>query len=285
MYEKLNMNIHIYNIYYSLTTNMNIPTIDLNNIDSIINGIKCGFFYVDIDETDIDIIQAVLNKTINYFEQNTESKKLDKRTEYGLGYLEMGRKLKNKLVEMNESFTYRPDYYHNNKLLDEYMERMEKYATNVFTKIMHAMNIEYDNKIINPSFNTLNLLHYSKNEEIIGFDFDDLSSKQNQFGIQIGVHPHTDWGFFTFLVTNNEGLQILVDDTYITVPIEKNKFIVNIGDMCERLSGGKMKSTTHRVILGKEKYSIAYFFEPNIDTEICGLKFGDYLNKKIEENE
>ena len=72
-------------------------------------------------------------------------------------------------------------------------------------------------------------------------------------------------------------------------------FIVNIGDMLERWSNGKFKSTVHRVVTKpgttQKRLSAPFFFEPNYDTLVQSLpgtgepKFepvisGEYLKSK-----
>jgi isopenicillin N synthase-like dioxygenase len=131
---------------------------------------------------------------------------------------------------------------------------------------------------IKEPFITLNLIHYPATQ-----------SNVND-GIY-GIYPHSDWGFLTFLYTDEIGLQILNGDTWIDIPLEKNKFIINVGDMMEVLTCGKLKSTNHRVLVrNKEKYSIALFYEPNLNSIIKPyflnstygeIKFGEYVGNKI----
>ncbi len=86
---------------------------------------------------------------------------------------------------------------------------------------------------------------------------------------------HTDYGLVTILATDDvPGLQIHTDSVGWTdvAPLPKT-FIVNLGDMLERWTNGAFRSTLHRVIStsGRERYSIAYFFEPAFDAVVEAL--------------
>ena len=121
---------------------------------------------------------------------------------------------------------------------------------------------------------TLRLLHYPP----------QLSSmKEGVFG----CGAHSDYGMLTLLSTDgNSGLQVKKQDgTWLSVKASATDFVVNIGDMLERWTNGRYKSTLHRVVMTQEvtRYSIPFFFEPNFDcvveclpccvTEDCPPKF------------
>lgn len=57
---------------------------------------------------------------------------------------------------------------------------------------------------------------------------------------------------------------------WIEVPPRPGCFVVNIGNMMECWSGGRFRSTMHRVHppRGKDRYSIAYFASPSYDTRV-----------------
>ncbi|CAL5350350.1 unnamed protein product [Camellia sinensis] len=83
---------------------------------------------------------------------------------------------------------------------------------------------------------------------------------------------HSDFGLITLLATDDVfGLQICKDkdakpQKWEFVAPLKGAFIVNLGDMLERWSNCIFRSTLHRVVgNGQERYSIAYFVEPNHD--------------------
>lgn len=90
---------------------------------------------------------------------------------------------------------------------------------------------------------------------------------------EIGVGQHSDYGLLTVLKQDGVGgLQVLnaKDSRWVhCCPID-NAFVVNLGDMMERWTGNRFKSTIHRVVnlSPKERYSVPYFLEPNMDTII-----------------
>ncbi|KAK9814115.1 hypothetical protein WJX72_000846 [[Myrmecia] bisecta] len=86
-----------------------------------------------------------------------------------------------------------------------------------------------------------------------------------------GAGAHTDYGMLTLLATDkNPGLQICLDGQWQDVPPMPGMLIVNLGDMLERWTNGMFRSTLHRVIstCGCDRYSTAFFLEPNFDTVV-----------------
>ncbi|MEO0679849.1 MAG: 2-oxoglutarate and iron-dependent oxygenase domain-containing protein [Pseudomonadota bacterium] len=77
-----------------------------------------------------------------------------------------------------------------------------------------------------------------------------------------GISPHSDFECFTILLQGGPGLQVMnADDMWIEAPPIPGCFIVNIGDIFEAWSGGRFKSTQHRVInIGRERFSCPLFF-------------------------
>jgi len=79
-----------------------------------------------------------------------------------------------------------------------------------------------------------------------------------------GVAPHTDFGCLTLLLQELDGLEVWQNDTWITAPPIENTLVVNIGDLLEKWSNGRMPSTRHRVRNNthRDRYSIAMFHDP-----------------------
>ncbi len=89
-----------------------------------------------------------------------------------------------------------------------------------------------------------------------------------------GVGEHTDYGFLTLLwQDDNGGLEIRADHGWVEVPPNPNAFVCNIGDMLDRLTSGRYRSTPHRVRSphASDRIAIPFFFDPDWDARIDAL--------------
>jgi isopenicillin N synthase-like dioxygenase len=90
------------------------------------------------------------------------------------------------------------------------------------------------------------------------------------------VGEHTDYGLITILLITDKGLQVKSkQNEWINIDPIPGTFVVNIGDILERITGGLYKSTPHRAknTQGVSRYSIPYFFDPDWDAEISVMEF------------
>jgi isopenicillin N synthase-like dioxygenase len=91
-----------------------------------------------------------------------------------------------------------------------------------------------------------------------------------------GVAEHTDYGLLTMLAQDDRGgLQVKGssfrgDASWIDVDPVPNSFVCNIGDMLERMTGGRYRSTPHRVrnTSGRDRLSFPFFFDPSWDARV-----------------
>lgn len=94
---------------------------------------------------------------------------------------------------------------------------------------------------------------------------------------QIGCGAHTDWGALTLLAQDDAGgLQVQrADGGWIDVAPLPGAFVVNVGDMMQRWTNDRWRSTMHRVINkagGRDRWSIAYFFDLDAESVITPLQ-------------
>lgn len=63
------------------------------------------------------------------------------------------------------------------------------------------------------------------------------------------------------------------NSSWVDVTPNSSAYVVNVGDMLQMWTSGAYKSSLHRVInrTGKDRYSVPFFFDGNIDTKIIPL--------------
>jgi isopenicillin N synthase-like dioxygenase len=89
-----------------------------------------------------------------------------------------------------------------------------------------------------------------------------------------GVGEHTDYGLITLLAQDrNGGLQVRTRGTWVDVPADPYVFVVNIGDMLEKMTGGLYRSNPHRVrnLSGQDRLSFPLFVDPSWDARVTPL--------------
>lgn len=158
----------------------------------------------------------------------------------------------------------------------------------VLAKILKTES-EYFVRYHNGENVSLRLLHYPQT---------DASSIADG---QLGAGAHTDYGMITLLFQNGVGgLQVLDDGEWVDADPVDNTIVVNTGDLMERWTNGRFKSTLHRVQprTGQQsRSSIAMFVDPDSETPVEVLKSciddehpaqydkitaGEHIQQKIE---
>jgi len=93
-----------------------------------------------------------------------------------------------------------------------------------------------------------------------------------------GVAEHTDYGLLTLLAQDDQGgLQVRGPDGWIDVPPDPGALVVNLGDMLDRMTEGRYRSTAHRVrptASATDRLSFPFFFDPSWDAEVRPLPLG-----------
>ncbi len=117
---------------------------------------------------------------------------------------------------------------------------------------------------------------------------------------------HGDINLITLLMgASADGLQVLRrDGKWIPITALPEQLVVNVGDMLERLTNKKLKSTIHRVVnppralMNKPRYSIPFFMHPRSEMNLAALPgcvstdqpklwdditAGNFLNQRLRE--
>jgi isopenicillin N synthase-like dioxygenase len=90
---------------------------------------------------------------------------------------------------------------------------------------------------------------------------------------------HGDINLITLLMgASADGLQVLRrDGKWIPITALPDQLVVNVGDMLERLTNGKLRSTIHRVVnppretMNQPRYSIPFFMHPRSEMSLTAL--------------
>ncbi|HYG03666.1 MAG TPA: 2-oxoglutarate and iron-dependent oxygenase domain-containing protein [Chryseosolibacter sp.] len=90
---------------------------------------------------------------------------------------------------------------------------------------------------------------------------------------------HGDINLITLLMgASADGLQVLRrDGTWIPITALPEQLVVNVGDMLERLTNKKLKSTIHRVVnpprelMHTPRYSVPFFMHPRSEMDLTAL--------------
>ncbi len=122
----------------------------------------------------------------------------------------------------------------------------------------------------------------------------------------VRAEQHEDINLITLLVgASADGLQVLnKNNEWVSVTALPEQIVVNVGDMLQRLTNNKLKSTTHRVVNPPKefwhtsRFSIPFFLHPRSDMRLDCLPScisenhpisyepitaGDYLNERLME--
>jgi isopenicillin N synthase-like dioxygenase len=110
------------------------------------------------------------------------------------------------------------------------------------------------------------------NEAHINLRFLHYPPQETDDPEQFGQGPHTDNSFITFLAREDTpGLAVrLPTGEWLSPPLIDGTFLVNLGNVMKRWSNDRFLSTPHGVVndSGRDRYSIAFFYSPNIHARI-----------------
>jgi isopenicillin N synthase-like dioxygenase len=180
--------------------------------------------------------------------------------------------------------------------LDVY-QRLEKTGVQMLRAIalyLHLPEDYFDKKVYHGN-SILRPIHYFPIEDPDAVPADAVRAAE-----------HGDINLITLLMgASADGLQVLRrDGKWIPITALPEQLVVNVGDMLERLTNKKLKSTIHRVVnpprsdMKKPRYSIPFFMHPRSEMSLAALPncvdaqhpklweditAGEFLNERLRE--
>lgn len=117
---------------------------------------------------------------------------------------------------------------------------------------------------------------------------------------------HEDINLITLLIgASADGLEVLTrSNEWLPIKAHHSDIVVNVGDMLQRLTNNKLRSTTHRVVnpprelMKTSRYSVPFFLHPRSDMDLTSLDScvdeahpkvytdmtaGEYLDERLRE--
>lgn len=187
-----------------------------------------------------------------------------------------------------------PDFY---PITSDIYKKLEASGAQILKAIAVYLGLPenyFDDKIHNGN-SILRCLHY--------FPITDPDALPPD-AVRAGAHE--DINLITLLIgASADGLEVLTrDGSWYAVKAEGEDVVVNVGDMLQRLTNGKLKSTTHRVVnpprelMGNSRYSVPFFLHPRSEMDLTSLPStidaehpkmfsditaGEYLDERLRE--
>lgn len=274
-------------MHRTLEADMNIPVIDFSRFDEgpdrraeLAQEIyeaasQVGFMGVKNLGIDQEMLQQVYQASEHFFSRSTTEKQKHGYTNAAdnFGFLGMDQESLDPTTppDLKETFTMRAPFKHAvgdtrwpsaefRDLMLEFYEHSLSQAFKLLSVFCHSLEVPEDffEQGFSGENTALRLLYYPTRGAEVSSD------------LQLGAGAHTDYGVITLLFQDEAGgLEVRgADGDWIPVEPEEGVIIINTGDLIERWTNGKFRSTEHRVqpkIGQEERYSIALFIDPDND--------------------
>jgi isopenicillin N synthase-like dioxygenase len=208
-------------------------------------------------------------------------------------YVEDGDIIKNEYPD-NVSIEEHPEF---NGVTKEVYQKLEKAGKQILNAISVYLGLPvnyFEDKVHNGN-SILRGIHYFPIENPDALPAD---------AVRAGAHE--DINLITLLIgASADGLEVLTQQgEWFAIKAQGEDIVVNVGDMLQRLTNNKLRSTTHRVVnppremMKNSRYSVPFFLHPKsgmdlscldlcIDTEhpkaYEDISAGEYLDERLRE--
>jgi isopenicillin N synthase-like dioxygenase len=250
-----------------------------------------GFFYLANHGVPADAIQGAVDAAATFFaldaEEKNRSAAIDHRGYIGIGDAKMQGA---SLSDYKESYVVGlelaaddptvlageklrgpnrwPRAPHFRQAINRYFDEIAKCGADLLRAVAVSLgqSADFFADKYNKPLQRLNIIHYPPHPANAALE-------------QFGGAAHTDYGCITLLWQDrNGGLQVQDRTTgeWIDATPVDGTLIINVGDLLERWSNKRFMSMPHRVVnrSGKERYSMATFFDPDFSALADPRAFG-----------
>lgn len=309
---------------------MNIPVVDLsdflsgdvNRKQKFVNELgkayeEVGFVAVKNHGISDDLIADLYKYVQEFFALPTEIKlKYEKKELAGQrGYTSFGREHAKgyEAPDLKEFFQFGQTVTDNDPIKEEYPENVTVEEVPEFTPTMLKayQNFEKSGKSLLQAIalflgldeNYFDEYVHNGNSILRAIHYPPITSEPKS---SIRAEQHEDINLITLLVgASADGLQILTkQNEWVGVTSLPEQIVVNVGDMLQRLTNNRLRSTTHRVVnpprelWATSRYSIPFFLHPKGNMSLACLEgciteenpkayedatAGEYLDERLRE--
>lgn len=157
-----------------------------------------------------------------------------------------------------------------NQVTREIYQRLEANGKQLLRAIATylALPVDYFDKHVHNGNSILRGIHYFPIENPDALPAD---------AVRAGAHE--DINLITLLIgASADGLEVLTrNNEWLPIKAHHTDIVVNVGDMLQRLTNNKLRSTTHRVVnppaelMKNSRFSVPFFLHPRSDMDLTSL--------------
>ena len=184
-----------------------------------------------------------------------------------------------------------------NEVTNEIYQKLESNGKHLLRAIATYLElpIDYFDAHVHNGNSILRGIHYFPIEHL-----EELSDDAVRAG------AHEDINLITLLIgASADGLEVLTrGNEWLPIKAHHSDIVVNVGDMLQRLTNNKLRSTTHRVVnppkelMKTSRFSVPFFLHPRSDMDLTSLDScideehpklysdmtaGEYLDERLRE--
>lgn len=184
-----------------------------------------------------------------------------------------------------------------NNITAEIYEKLEHTGRQLLKAIANYLGLaeDYFEAYVHNGNSILRAIHYFPIEQ-----------PENLSPDAVRAGAHEDINLITLLIgASADGLEVLTKDgSWFPIRAKGEDIVVNVGDMLQRLTNNKLKSTTHRVVnppialMKNSRYSVPFFLHPKASMSLTSLATciddqhpkayqdytaGEYLDERLRE--